>query len=63
MYYQIIVSIQHLSQHSFHHEHNRMFSASMSYKFETRDGNFCSTRGYPAQSDPNGSGFTRSDKE
>ena len=28
-----------------------------------KDGNFCPTRGCPAQSDPNGSGFTWSDKE
>ena len=26
-----------------------------------RDGNFYPTRGYPARSDPNGSGFTLSD--
>ena len=28
-----------------------------------RDGNFCPTRRYPARPDPNGSGFTRFDKE
>ena len=27
----------------------------------SRDVNFCPTRGYPAQLDPNGLGFTRSD--
>ena len=31
--------------------------------FLIRDSNFCPTRRYPAQSDPNGSGFTRPDKE
>ena len=35
----------------------------LSLRVIARDGNLDSTRGYPAQSDPNGPDFTRPDKE
>ena len=37
--------------------------AAFNSKAMNRDGNFCPTREYPAWPDPNGSGFTQSDKE